>query len=141
MNVNGKLLKTEHIDTEFINKLLKIKEKDALVLYTKKLLDNPDNRCIKKTNLRSMFSEIHIGNNKWDTCYDNDIYPKFITEISNCFGDLLLLKIPNKKIINKLIEFIDYYAEEEISEKIKKEYKSMIQKMKSIIYNLKNIID
>jgi hypothetical protein len=28
----------------------------------------------KKTNLRSMFSEIHIGDNKWNAYYDNDIY-------------------------------------------------------------------
>jgi len=62
----GTTLKTDHINLEFISKLLKIKEKDALTLYTKKILDNPENRCIKKTNLRSIYSQIHIGDNKWD---------------------------------------------------------------------------
>jgi len=147
INVNGTTLKTDHINLDFISRLLKIKEKDVLTLYTKKLFDNPDNRCIKKTNLRSMFSEIHIGQNQWDICYDIDIYPKFISEISNCLCELLTSKISNKKIINKLIEFLDYMAEEghcnqeDISEEIKKEYKSQIQKTKAIIYNISKYID
>jgi len=145
-NTNGKSLKTDHINLEFISKLLKIKEKDALTLYTKKILDNPENRCIKKTNLRSMFSEIHIGDNKWNAYYDNDIYPKFISEISNGLGELLTSKIVNKNIINKLIEFIDYMSDngycnnKEISEDIMKQYNEQIKKTKAIIYNLKNIM-
>jgi hypothetical protein len=146
-NINNSLLKTDHINLEFINKLLKIKEKDALTLYTKKIFDNPDNRCIKKTNLRSMFSQVHIGENKWNTWYDTDIYPKFISEISNCLGDLLISKIPNRNIINKLLEFIDYMAEDgycnndEISEEIKKEYKKQIQKTKAIIYDISKFLN
>ena len=145
-NTDGKSLKTDHINLEFISKLLKIKEKDALTLYTKKILDNPENRCIKKTNLRSMFSEIHIGDNKWDSYYDNDIYPKFISEISNCLSELLVSKIVNKNIINKLIEFIDYMSDngycnnKDISDDIIKQYNEQIKKTKAIIYNLKNIM-
>jgi hypothetical protein len=147
INVNGTTLKTDHINLDFISRLLKIKEKDVLTLYKKKLFDNPDNRCIKKTNLRSLFSEIHVGQNQWDICYDIDIYPKFISEISNCLCELLTSKVSNKKIINKLIEFLDYMAEEghcnqeDISEEIKKEYKSQIQKTKAIIYNISKYID
>jgi hypothetical protein len=141
-NTNGTTLKTDHIDLDFISSLLKKKENDALFLYIKKLLDNPDNRCIRKTNLRSIFSEIHVGNNKWDSCYDKDIYPKILSEFSNCFGDLLTTKVPNKKIINKLLEFIDYIAEdgycnnEEIKDEIRNNYKTLIQKTKTIFYNI-----
>jgi hypothetical protein len=142
----GTTLKTDHINLEFISKLLKIKEKDALTLYTKKILDNPENRCIKKTNLRSIYSQIHIGDNKWDCCYDNDIYPKFISEISNCLGDLLLSKNLNRKVINKLIEFIDYMAEDgycnddDKCDEIKRQYKEQIKKTKIIIYNLRDLM-
>ena len=142
IGINNTVLKTDHINLEFINKLLKIKEKDALTLYTKKILDNPDNRCIKKTNLRSMFSEVHVGENIWNTWYDTDIYPKFISEISNCLGNLLLTKITNRNIIKKLLEFVDYMSEEgycnndEISDEIKKDYKKQIQKTKAVIYNM-----
>ena len=141
-NTNGTTLKTDHIDLDFISSLLKKKENDALFLYIKKLLDNPVNRCIRKTNLRSIFSEIHVGNNKWDSCYDKDIYPKILSEFSNCFGDLLTTKLPNKKIINKLLEFIDYIAEDgycnndEIKDEIKNNYKTLIQKTKTIFYNI-----
>ena len=141
-NTNGTTLKTDHIDLDFISSLLKKKENDALFLYIKKLLDNPVNRCIRKTNLRSIFSEIHVGNNKWDSCYDKDIYPKILSEFSNCFGDLLTTKVPNKKIINKLLEFIDYIAEdgycnnEEIKDEIRNNYKTLIQRTKTIFYNI-----
>ena len=142
----GTTLKTDHINLEFISKLLKIKEKDALTLYTKKLLDNPENRCIKKTNLRSIYSQIHIGDNKWDCCYDNDIYPKFISEISNCLRKLLLSQNLNIEVINKLIEFIDYMAEDgycnddDKCDEIKRQYKEQIKKTKIIIYNLRDLM-
>ena len=142
----GTTLKTDHINLDFISKLLKIKEKDALTLYTKKILDNPENRCIKKTNLRSIYSEIYIGDNKWDCCSDNDIYPKFISEISNCLGDLLLSKNLSRNVINKLIEFIDYMAEDgycnddDKCDEIMKQYKEQIKKTKLIVYNLRDLI-
>ena len=144
----GTTLKTDHINLDFISKLLKIKEKDALTLYTKKILDNPENRCIKKTNLRSIYSQIYIGDNKWDYCYDNDIYPKFISEISNCLGDLLLSKNISRNVINKLIEFIDYMADDgycnddDINkcDEIMRKYKEQIKKTKIIVYNLRDLM-
>ena len=51
-------------------------------------------------------------------------------------------KVPNKKIINKLLEFIDYIAEdgycnnEEIKDEIRNNYKTLIQKTKTIFYNI-----
>jgi hypothetical protein len=93
-----------------------------------------------------MFSLVHIGNNKWNYYYDNDVYPKFISEISNCFEELLLSKILNRNIINKFIDFLDYMADEgycnneDINEDIKKKYKMQIQKTKLLIYNLKNLV-
>jgi len=146
-NPNGKSLKTDHINLEFINKLIKIKEEeDAFSLYTKKILDNPENRCIKKTNLRSTFSEIHVGDNKWNSYYDSDIYPKFISEISNCLCELLVDKISTKKIINKLIEFLDYMSDngycnnDDIKNIINKKHKELIQRIKAIVYNVRNFI-
>ena len=138
-NPNGKSFKTDHINLEFINNLLKIKEEDALSLYTTKILDNPENRCIKKTNMRSTFSEIHVGNNKWNSYYDSDIYPKFISEISNCLCELLVDKISTN---NKLIEFIHYgYCNnDDIKNKINKKHKELIQRIKAIVYNLRNFI-
>jgi hypothetical protein len=51
-----------------------------------------------------------VDNNKLNSYYDNDIYPKFISEISNCLCELLVDNFSTKKIINKLIEFLDYMS-------------------------------
>ena len=136
-NPNGKSFKTDHINLDFINNLLKIKEEDALSLYTTKILDNPENRCIKKTNMRSTFSEIHVGNNKWNSYYDSDIYPKFINKISNSLYELLVDKYSTN---NKLIEFLNYMSsdDDEIKNKINKKHKELIQRIKAIVYNLRN---
>ena len=142
LNTNGTTLKTDHINMEFINKILKSTEQDAVSLYTKKIFDNPENRFIKKTNMRSMFSEIHTGGNNWDTCYDKDIYPKIISEICNCLAELITSKISNRRILNKIIEYVDYMSENgycnnaEIKDVIKSQYKALLQRTKVIIYNI-----
>ncbi len=141
-NINGSIMKKEHINLEFIRQLLKIKENDALTLYIKKILENPENRCIKKTNIRSMISEVHIGENKWVYYHDNIIYPKFISEISDCFIDLLKSKITDTNIIRRLIEYLDYMSDEgycnneNISKYIKKCYKAQIQNTKLLVYDM-----
>lgn len=87
--------------------------------------------------MRSTFSEIHVGNNKWNNYYDSDIYPKFISEISNCLCEVLVNKISTN---NKLIEFLNYISNNEIKDKINKKHKELIQRIKAIVYNLRNFI-
>ena len=36
---------------------------------------NPENQCIKKTNVKSAHSQIHTGHNKWEPDIDKNIYP------------------------------------------------------------------
>jgi len=89
-----------------------------------------------------------VDNNNYSIYYDNDIYPKFISEISNCLYELLVDNFSTKKIINKLIDFLDYmsnngYCNDDndiIKNKINKKHKELIQRIKAIVYNLKVFI-
>ena len=143
--INGSIFKTDHIDVDFLNLVLKSAENNAVSLYTKKILDNPENHCIIKSNLRSMVSDVYTGKNIWTKYYDVELYPMIIREISNGFQTCISKQNENKKDLkkfNKLIEYLDYFSEDgycnddAISAKIKKEFKEQIQKTKLIFYNL-----
>jgi len=129
--------KTEEIDNS-ISKLFK-KENEVLTLYTKKILENPENRCIKKTNMSSMISKIHIGDNKWITYNDNEIYPKFISDLCNSLKELLISKIKDNEIIKKQIEYLDYMISIYNNKENNKDFKIQIQKTKLMVYNVSNI--
>jgi len=143
--IDGTMFKTDHIDLNFLNLILKSEENNAVSLYTKKILDNPENHCIIKKNLRSMVSDVYTGKNIWTKYYDVELYPMIIREISNGFQTCISKQHENNKDLkkfNKLIEYLDYFSEEgycnndTISAKIKKEFKEQIQKTKLIFYNL-----
>ena len=145
LKIDGSIFKTDHIDLNFLNLILKSAENNAVSLYTQKILDNPENHCIVKSNLRSMVSDVHTGQNNWTKYYDIELYPMIIREISNGFQSCISKQNENKKDFkkfNKLIEYLDYFSEDgycnddTISAKIKKEFKEQIQKTKLIFYNL-----
>jgi len=145
IKIDGNIFKTDHIDLNFLKLILKTEENNAVSLYTKKILDNPENHCIKKTNLKSMVSDVYTGKNIWTKYYDIELYPMIIRELSNGFQLCILKENENKKDLkkfNKLIEYLDYFSEDGycnndlISAKIKKEFKEQIQKLKILFYNL-----
>jgi hypothetical protein len=58
---------------------------DILNMYNNKLFDIPQNRCIKKTNSRSKYSKIHMGDNKWNFVIDRNVYDKLVMDTSKNF--------------------------------------------------------
>lgn len=85
-----KFIKTEEFTNEII-KLLNTYTDDLELIkeYNRKLFLITQNQCIKKTSLRTDYSKVHIGNNRWETMPDKDIYPKIISDIANDFSKFL----------------------------------------------------
>ena len=85
-----KFIKTEEFKNEIV-KLLSTYTNDLEVIkqYNRKLFLIKQNQCIKKTNLRAGYSKVHIGNNRWETILDKDIYPKVLSDIANDFSKFL----------------------------------------------------
>jgi hypothetical protein len=83
-----------HIDPKKMKKFLIPGEKvnaermtNAIREWTGQLLSNEDNKCVKKTNIRSSHSQVHVGENKWVCRLDKEIYPHLMNNIANDFSD------------------------------------------------------
>jgi len=63
---------------------------DIIREYTKMLWENEINRCIKKTNIRSSHSQVHVGDNNWESRMDKEVYPYMVNSIGNNLSDFML---------------------------------------------------
>jgi len=67
---------TEHITEQFMNKLLQKVQHPQCKFnnFFDKIMHNPRNRVIKKSNPNTSYSKIHQGEDNWEYGYDKDIY-------------------------------------------------------------------
>jgi hypothetical protein len=61
---------------------------DVFHMFVLQILQNPWNRCVRKTNMQNVFSYVHVGNNEWETHPDNEVFPKVVADIAAYFADL-----------------------------------------------------
>jgi hypothetical protein len=119
-------------------------EKELVENYARQLLSNPMNQCIKKTNMRSIHSQVHVGNNNWHTRHDKDIYPKLVCDVAQTFDEFIKQKttednlIISKRMVKEMERFLDYmsdkgYCNDEILGK------EMDYTFKALVYSIKAI--
>ena len=110
-------------NNEIKSKLLTLKDDYIFEYYCNKLFENKNNQIIKKSNIKTNYSLVFIGNNIWKKYMDKMIYPIIIREISKL---LLLLDIKKKEINEYLIKIEET--------EYKKTYKYNINMLK-LIFN------
>jgi hypothetical protein len=66
----------------------------------------PTNRCVKKDNLRTSYSKVHLGNNHWKVVADRKLYEKLLIDVAKTFmkkldefDDMKDLNMKYKKLI------------------------------------------
>ena len=73
------------------------------------------NRCVRKKNCRASYSEVHVGENKWEQRHDSEIYDKFLTDMTELFIGLVNRNKEMIKVSTNFIEeldcFLDYMAD------------------------------
>ena len=120
---------------------------DILAGFCDYLLEAIVNRCVRKTNARANYSQVHKGNNRWIQCHDSEVYDKFLTETTERFIEFIhCSKIKLKAapfVIKKLDDFLNYMAEEglccedrDTNLKVLKCYSKLIERLKSKIVQL-----
>jgi hypothetical protein len=104
---------SQHITEQVFKKLLKYcnnKIDRIFQNYAVKLLENPENRCVRKKHITNSFSEVHIGDNKWEIAPDKEVYNKLTQDIALDASNKLdeYEDLTNENVKNSMAElFID----------------------------------
>ena len=139
---NMELLNDHITKKDLQNMVINTDFSKILTDYGTALLSRKENQCVRKTNLNSSSSAIHVGDNKWEFHTDKSIYPKLLTRIAYNFSDIKEnFKI---KVYEQLDTFIDDVAseaedchtDEKEEIRLKRLYKKLFNNIKHLIFNL-----
>ena len=84
--------------------------------YNSEIMDRVENNCIRKSDKRSNYSQIHIGENKWKNIPDKKIYPEIISQIAEDMQDVVNDEFENLKSKEKLFDLLDYFIFKQASD-------------------------
>jgi len=127
-----------HMNKNLIYKLRTIHENDAYDYFCYKLFENKNNQMIIKTNLRHIYSNVHLGFNIWEKILDNNIYHIIIYYIANTMNRFIIENTTIQERDEKKMEDILYYIKmmysrmtlEKYPRKYEKYYKNNIEGLK-----------
>lgn len=131
----------DHIDPNVMKKFLVPGDRvqpdkltDVVRQWTKQLMLNKQNNCVKKTNMRSSHSQVHVGNNTWESRLDKEVYPAMMNNIANDFSDYFNEKY-RRNLYKALDSFIDYmasdgYCANDSDRAIENAYKTLVRELK-----------
>jgi hypothetical protein len=114
----------------------------VLTDYSKALLGRDENQCIRKTNMKSASSSVHVGENKWELQTDKELYPKLMSNIAVNFQDIreeFKIKIANQLdtfLADIECEVIDSHDDKTHELNLKRLHKRLFNNIKHIIFNL-----
>jgi len=110
--------------------------------YSTALLSRKENQCVRKTNLNSTSSSVHVGDNKWEFHTDKYIYPKLLTNIAYNLSDVKEnFKVRVYEELNNFIDDVaseatDCYTKESEEKRLKRLYKNLFNNVKHLVFNL-----
>jgi len=127
-----------HMNKNLIYKLRTIHENDAYDYFCYKLFENKNNQMIIKTNLRHIYSNVHLGFNIWEKILDNNIYHIIIYYIADTMNKFIIENTTIQERDEKRMEDILYYIKmmyskmtlEKYPRKYEKYYKNNIECLK-----------
>jgi hypothetical protein len=107
--------------------------------YTEQLLSNKDNHCVKKTNMRSSHSQVHLGNNSWETRLDKEVYPNMMNSIATDFSGYFTENY-RKQFYTALDDFLEYmasdgYCADDDDKKIENSFKTLARELKLRVFD------
>ena len=133
----------DHITKKTIKQLLKNDDYSELMdAFSKDVLRRCENQCVRKTNLRSSSSSVHVGNNVWEMQSDANVIPKMLCNLAiTLSGSIEECKVAAKATLETFIEDLTCYGEHGNEEKdeivqLKKLYKKTMGDLKHNIFNI-----
>jgi hypothetical protein len=140
---NEELL-ADHITKQYLRKLLYLPTDygDLLTNYSESVLKRKENQCVRKTNLRSSSSLVHLGNDVWEAQADSHILPRLLNNLAITFScSLDKYKMEMTKMLDQFIEDVTCNGEHGTSDaeeaaRMRRMYKNTINNVKHILFNL-----
>lgn len=130
---------------EYIKKVYPNIDRRMMVDYSKRILELPQNRCIKKDNLKVGYSDVHVGEDEWEKTTDKIVYPELACSLANDMSSYINERRSKlkKDVFEKVIGFVDYMSEEgyintddkEKEKKILKEFRLFVKELKMVVFN------
>lgn len=123
-------------------------QSESFMNYTKKVMERPENRMVRKTNLRSSYSKVHVGNDQWEIKGDDKIYPKVVRDISAQAWDLLrqrneaaefkFRKDSFQEVLDTLELMSDegYSTDEEAGREARRLFREAVTTLKYVMFNV-----
>ena len=100
------------------------------------------NQCVRKTNLRSTSSAVHIGDDNWEYHSDKQVLPKLLSNIAGNFNEVAeqyksnIYKQLETFMIDVTCEAQDCHEDVEEEARMKALYKRTVLNIKHLLFNL-----
>jgi len=147
---NEMQLLNDHIDVAELRKIMLVNghdHRDVMRKFGRAILRRPENRCVKKINLRQAHSQVHVGNNKWESRLDADIYPKLTSSIADNLTELITSKRNAKEyrifrtMFRTYFPYAEYIAgdgycntnDDEYNQRILRDFKKLARDLKLVV--------
>ena len=109
--------------------------------YSTELLSRKENQCVRKTNLLSSSSAIHMGDDKWIYQSDKEVLPKLLSNIATNFRSITeeykikIMKQLDTFMMGVTCEATDYHENEKDEVRLKKLFKHTLINVKHLLFN------
>jgi len=117
-----------HLNKDLIYKLRTMHENDAFDHFCYKLFQNKNNQMVVKTNLRHIYSNVHLGFNIWEKMIDNNIYHIIIYYISETMNkyiyDNTTIEERDDKKMSEILFYIKMMSSKTIMDKYPRKYEN-----------------
>jgi hypothetical protein len=139
---------TDHITQATLLQLLRLAGQDKVGMleqYTRDLMINPENRCVEKSNMRSVHSKVYVGDDIWQTKHDKEVYPAIASNVASQLNDIfteIAQKDNERRLLTEIEPFLDYMADkgycndEQMGPEVASDFRSLVQRLKGVIHDV-----
>lgn len=116
------------------------------VSFTRMVSSKPENQIVRKTNLRSTYSQVHVGNGIWQTRSDSLVYPRLTSELGNLMGDYFNAnraaigasqrRFAYQQKIHDYLADNGYCNDDHMKEEVKRIHRKMLRETKAIMFDM-----
>ena len=134
-------INTDHMDIKRLKKSIKDQSiAEAVGTSLRMVLENKENLPVKKKNIKSEYSYIHLGDDKWEMRQDKEVFGLISFHISRCIqvyidGNNLKQLQQYYQEATEALEFVSADSEEDIGREMIKKAKRVMDVIKIGAYD------